>query len=199
MRLFKTISAAVLLFAFGCAQQETQNQDMQPEPQMEQEANQQMASSSPTDYSKAVAVIHPTEGNEASGTVTFTATNDGVQVQAEIEGIEEGNHGFHIHQYGDCTAPDGTSAGGHYNPEDTEHAGPDADPRHVGDMGNIEANAEGLASKDYVDSKITLNGPNSIIGHGVIIHAGEDDLESQPTGDAGARLGCGVIGIGNTE
>lgn len=200
MTLFKNISLGlwILLFAVGCAQQDTPEQDPQSEPQMQQEAEQTMSTAA-TDYSKAVAVIHPTEGNEASGTVTFTATNDGVQVQAEIEGIEEGNHGFHIHQYGDCTAPDGTSAGGHYNPEGTEHAGPDADTRHVGDMGNIEANAEGVATKDYVDSKITLNGPNSIIGHGVIIHAGEDDLESQPTGAAGPRLGCGVIGITNTE
>lgn len=155
--------------------------------------------SNTTNYSKAVAVIHPTEGNKASGTVTFTESGDGVQVEAEIEGVDEGNHGFHIHQYGDCTAPDGTSAGGHYNPEDNQHAGPDAENRHVGDMGNIEAGADGMATKSYVDSVITLNGPNSIIGHAVIVHAGEDDLKSQPTGDAGSRLGCGVIGIGNTE
>lgn len=196
MTLFKNISMGlwVLLFAFGCAQQETQEQGTQSEPQMQQEAEETMSSS--PEHSKAVAVIHPTEGNDASGTVTFTTTDDGVQVQAEIEGLEEGNHGFHIHQYGDCSASDGTSAGGHFNPADNDHAGPTDSPRHMGDMGNIEADADGNATIDYVDSTIDMD---QIIGRGLIVHGGEDDLESQPTGDAGPRMGCGVIGIGNTE
>lgn len=152
-----------------------------------------------TDYSEAIAVIHPTEGNDISGTVTFNAEEDEVRVQAEIEGLESGNHGFHIHEFGDCSAPDASTAGGHFNPDDNPHAGPEAEERHVGDMGNIEGNEDGTATRSYVDSVLTLNGPESIIGHAVVIHEGEDDLESQPTGDAGARLGCGVIGIGNAE
>ena len=186
MKLLKycLLNTFLVLFAVSCAQQQSQDQQTDMEPA--------------TDYSNAVAVVHPTEGSEVTGTVTFTETENGVRVQAEIEGLAEGKHGFHIHQYGDCTAPDGTSAGGHYNPADNPHAGPDAESRHVGDMGNIEADAEGNATIDYVDSTINLNGPNSVIGRGVVLH-GEDDLESQPSGAAGPRMACGVIGIANTE
>ncbi|HLR31216.1 MAG TPA: superoxide dismutase family protein, partial [Fodinibius sp.] len=130
-----------------------------------------------------------------SGTVTFTAAGDSVQVQAEISGLSEGNHGFHIHQYGDCTAPDGSSAGGHFNPDNNDHAGPTDSPRHMGDMGNIEADAEGNATLNYGDSTISID---QILGRAVVVHGGEDDLESQPSGDAGPRIGCGVIGVANT-
>lgn len=152
-----------------------------------------------TDYTEAVAVIHPTEGNEISGTVTFSEADEGVRVHAEIEGLEDGNNGFHIHEFGDCSAPDASSAGGHFNPEDEPHGGPDDEERHVGDMGNIEGSEDEISTRSYEDEVLNLNGPNSIIGHAVVIHAEEDDLESQPTGDAGDRLGCGVIGIGNAE
>lgn len=185
------IGLFLMTFAVSCAQQGAEQQQTQ-------EAVTDTVKVT-TDYTKAVAVVHPTEENSASGTVTFSQTNDGVRVEAEIEGLEQGKHGFHIHQYGDCTAGDGTSAGGHYNPEGNEHAGPDAESRHVGDMGNIEANEDGIATKNYVDSTIELNGSNSIIGRGIVIHGGEDDLESQPTGAAGPRMGCGVIGIANTS
>ncbi|SMO66568.1 superoxide dismutase family protein [Fodinibius sediminis] len=192
MTLFKNISVvlSMMLFAMGCAQQESQEENMQSGPQVEQEVEETMSNA--PEFSKTVAVIHPTEGNEASGTVTFTKTADGVQVQAEVTGLAEGKHGFHIHQYGDCTAADGTSAGGHFNPASNDHAGPTAESRHMGDMGNIEADADGNATIDYVDSTIDIN---QIIGRGIIIHGGEDDLESQPTGAAGPRMGCGVIGI----
>lgn len=147
----------------------------------------------------AVAVVNPTEGNDTEGYVKFAQTDEGVRVMGMFNGLEPGMHGFHIHQYGDCTADDGTSAGGHYNPTDNPHAGPKADKRHMGDMGNIEANENGVAEVSYVDPMITLNGPNSIIGHGVILHAGKDDLESQPSGAAGPRVGCGVIGYPNPD
>lgn len=188
MTLFKKISVSLLLvfFAVGCAQQKSQNQEMQQEKPT-------------TNYNKAVAVVHPTDGNEVSGTVSFEKTDEGVRVSGELSGLSQGKHGFHIHQYGDCTASDGTSAGGHYNPTDSEHAAPTAQNRHMGDMGNIEVNEDGVASIDYVDSKIVLNGADSIIGRGVIVHGGEDDLTSQPSGAAGPRIGCGVIGIANTE
>lgn len=187
MQSFKKylLSFVLVFFAIGCTQQE-----------MEQE---KMTTGPATDFSKGVAVVHPTEDGDATGYVTFTKVDDGVRVQGEFSGLEEGKHGFHIHQYGDCRAADGTSAGGHYNPADNPHAGPDAESRHVGDMGNLEADADGNATIDYVDSTITLNGPESIMGRGVIIHGGEDDLESQPTGAAGPRMGCGVIGVANAD
>lgn len=139
-----------------------------------------------------IATVHPTEGNTASGVVRFDAVEGGVQVSGEITGISPGLHGFHIHQYGDCSAANGTSAGGHFNPADVDHAGPDAEVSHMGDLGNIEANAEGVAAFDALYPAVDMA---MITGRGLIVHAGEDDLVSQPTGAAGSRLGCGVIGV----
>lgn len=147
------------------------------------------------DFSEAAAVLYPTEGSKVKGTVTFTKTNDGIMVKAEIDGLTPGKHGFHIHEFGDCSAADGSSAGGHFNPENQEHAGPDAGMRHTGDMGNIEADQNGKAVLEYVDKEMSFTGPSSIIGRGIIVHEKEDDLKTQPTGNAGGRLACGVIGI----
>lgn len=144
---------------------------------------------------KAVCVLHPTGGNDVTGTVTFSQSGAGVVVVAEVEGLTPGKHGFHIHQYGDCSSLDATSAGGHFNPDEKQHGAPAAEMRHVGDLGNLEADQNGRATYEQVDSSISLNGDHSIIGRAIIVHAGEDDLTSQPTGNAGARVACGVIGI----
>ena len=143
---------------------------------------------------KAVAVLHPTQGNHVNGTVSFSRTKNGVNIEADIMGLSAGKHGFHIHEFGDCTAPDGTSAGGHFNPENQPHAGPDQAERHVGDLGNIEADNNGNAHYERTDTQLKFDGRDSIIGRGVIVHAGEDDLVSQPSGNAGPRVACGVIG-----
>ena len=147
------------------------------------------------EINKAVAVLHPTQGNNVTGTVYFNRTEKGIKVTADVMGLSPGKHGFHIHQFGDCTAPDGTSAGGHFNPENQPHAGPDQAKRHVGDLGNIVADSSGNAHYARTDSHLKFEGRDSIIGRAVIVHAGEDDLVSQPTGNAGARVACGVIGI----
>jgi superoxide dismutase, Cu-Zn family len=144
---------------------------------------------------KAVCVLHPTEGNNVSGLVTFMQTGDGVMIVADVEGLTQGKHGFHIHQYGDCSAPDGTSTGGHFNPTNKMHGSPEAEERHVGDLGNLIADDNGKAHYERLDKVISLNGKNSIIGRGIIVHAGEDDFVTQPTGNAGARVADGVIGI----
>lgn len=146
-------------------------------------------------FSQAVAVLSPTEGSDARGVVTFTKSDAGISVVADIVGLEPGSHGFHIHEYGDCSASDGTSAGGHFNPEGTEHAGPTDAQRHVGDLGNITADDAGTVHYEFTDTHVAFEGHNSIIGRGVIVHAGEDDLTSQPTGAAGGRVACGVVGI----
>lgn len=187
-------SVVLALTIVGCeAQQEgTANEESQ------MGATAQQASPL-ADVNSAVAAIQSAAGEDVSGTVLFTETGDGIQIQADIEGLSEGPHGFHIHQYGDCTADDLTSAGGHYNPLDMPHGAPDDQKRHVGDLGNIEAGAGGNATYSRVDSVITFDGETSIIGHAVVIHGGEDDLQSQPSGDAGPRVGCGVIGIANPE
>jgi Cu-Zn family superoxide dismutase len=144
---------------------------------------------------KAIAVLHPTAGNKVGGIVTFTEVADGVQVHAEITGLAPGNHGFHVHEFGDCSAPDASSAGAHFNPTNKPHAGPDATERHVGDMGNVEAGASGKATLEYVDHQISLtNDEQSAIGRSVIVHVKADDLKSQPAGNSGARVACGVIG-----
>jgi superoxide dismutase, Cu-Zn family len=144
---------------------------------------------------KAIAVLHPTAGNKVSGTVAFTEVADGVQVHAELTGLTPGNHGFHVHEFGDCSAADLSSAGAHFNPTNKPHAAPDATERHVGDMGNVEADASGKAKLEYVDHQISLtNDQQSVIGRSVVVHAKADDLKSQPAGDSGARIACGVIG-----
>src|SRR5207247_7982782 len=150
---------------------------------------------------KAIAVLHPIGGgSKVSGTVTFTEAADGVQIHAEITGLTPGNHGFHVHEFGDCSAPDASSAGAHFNPTNTPHAGPDAAARHEGDMGNVEADASGNAKLDYVDHQISLaNDAKSAIGRSVVVHAKPDDLKTQPSGDAGGRIACGVIGWAKTQ
>lgn len=147
-----------------------------------------------------IAVLTPTEGNDVSGTVTFAEDGGKVKVTAHIEGLEPGSkHGFHIHEFGDISAADGTAAGGHYNPEKHDHALPATEVRHAGDLGNVEANADGVA--DYtitVDNVSLMDGEDAIIGRGVIVHAKPDD-GGQPTGNAGARVAQGVIGVMNPK
>lgn len=144
------------------------------------------------DYT-ARAIINPTKNNRVQGVVTFTKVEDGVLIVADIENLEPGKHGFHIHEFGDCSAPDGSSAGGHFNPKNTKHGAPDAIERHAGDLGNLAADERGRAHYRRVDKVITLEGESTIIGRSVIIHANEDDFKTQPTGNAGGRVGCGVI------
>jgi len=144
---------------------------------------------------KAVCVIQPTKGHKAHGLIIFSKVENGIKVVANIHGLKSGKHGFHIHEYGDCSAVDGTSAGGHFNPENINHGGPMDNVRHVGDLGNIIADVYGNVEFEFIDSSLNFGGQHSIIGRAVIIHEGEDDLHTQPTGAAGPRAGCGVIGI----
>jgi Cu-Zn family superoxide dismutase len=141
----------------------------------------------------AVAVLSPTQGNDVRGTIYFTKVSGGVRIDGEVTGLKPGSHGFHIHEKGDCSAPDAASAGGHYNPTKMPHGSPSSAERHMGDFGNIEANSAGIARFSRIDRTATLEGENSVIGHGVIVHADPDDLKSQPAGNAGKRVACGVI------
>ncbi len=148
------------------------------------------------DIHAAVAVLHPTAGNQARGTVRFTDTDGGVRVVANIEGLTPNQkHGFHVHEFGDCTAADATSAGGHYDPASTgHHDKPDATHRHAGDMGNLQADGQGKAQLELTLAGISITGNNAILGRGVIVHANPDDF-GQPLGNAGGRIACGVIGV----
>jgi len=182
--LFITLILAYLSTNIGCMQEQVQSDNS-----VKVHSN----------ITNAIAVLHPTEGNDVSGTITFEKVEGGIKVAATVTGLTEGKHGFHIHEYGDCSAGDGKSAGGHFNPTAMQHSAPTDSMRHVGDIGNIVADVEGNATLEWIDSHMRFEGPNSIIGRGVIIHADEDDLTSQPTGAAGARVACGVIGITKAE
>lgn len=147
---------------------------------------------------KAVAVVYPTKGNTVEGTVTFTQEPQGVKISARLKGLTPGDHGFHIHEFGNCACDDAQCAGDHFNPTRNRHAGPRDANRHVGDLGNIHADENGNGTYEELDTAISLEGPHSIIGRAVIIHEKADDLHSQPSGDSGARVAAGVIGIAST-
>ncbi|CAL8364052.1 unnamed protein product [Lota lota] len=149
---------------------------------------------------KAVCVLKGT--GDVNGTVYFEQESDSapVKLSGQISGLTAGEHGFHVHAFGDNTNGC-VSAGPHFNPHGKDHAGPTDVDRHVGDLGNVTAGADNIAKIDITDKMLTLNGPLSIIGRTMVIHEKADDLgkggneESLKTGNAGARLACGVIGI----
>jgi Cu-Zn family superoxide dismutase len=144
----------------------------------------------------AVAVLVPTQGNDAvHGTVRFTKVTGGVRVVVDVTGLKPGEHGFHLHEFGDTTSADGMAAGGHFNPTKDTHGAPTAEHRHEGDLGNLKADATGHATLEYVDAKLSFEGAASVLGHSVVIHANPDDFTTQPTGNAGPRVAVGVIGL----
>lgn len=145
--------------------------------------------------SSAAAIIYPTPSNQVTGSVKFTQEKHGIHITATIHGLTPGKHGFHIHKYGDCGGQNGTCAGDHFNPTNAPHGSPSNTHVHAGDLGNVVADEHGTAIYDEINHHITLSGPHSIIGRSVIVHQDEDDLHSQPTGNSGNRIGCGVIGI----
>ena len=128
----------------------------------------------------AEARLEPTRGNATAGSATFQVQGDAMTLHVKVEGLKPGaEHGFHIHELGDCSAPDGTSAGGHFNPEDMPHGGPLVTARHVGDMGNLGADSTGSAYYQRTDRLLALNGPHSIIGRAVIVHAEADEQRAR--------------------
>lgn len=148
---------------------------------------------------EAQVVLEPTEGHEANGTLTLRAESDGVRITGELAGLKpDSEHGFHVHENGDCSAADATSAGGHFNPAGQAHGSMGADPHHAGDMPNQKANAQGVAEVDMLVHDISLAPGNAhdVIGRALIVHEQPDDYQSQPSGNAGARIACGVITAG---
>ena len=144
----------------------------------------------------ARANLAPTQGNTANGSVTFTQKGGKVLVDVEVMGLTPGQHGFHVHEKGDCSAADGTSAGGHFNPTKQPHGEPGSAAHHVGDLPMLQAGADGRAKLHIELDSIALQGEQSIIGRALIIHQNADDFKTQPTGNAGARVACGVIVTG---
>lgn len=141
----------------------------------------------------AEAKLAPTQGTTTTGTVVFRQKGHDLEVTAHVAGLTPGTHGFHIHEKGDCSAPDGMSAGGHFNPGGQPHGHPHKGPHHAGDMPMLETDAYGNARLVAVLPGLTLEGANGIVDKGVIVHAAPDDFKTQPTGNSGARMACGVI------
>jgi Cu-Zn family superoxide dismutase len=179
LRRWTTVALALLLstLVLGAAQNEKKDVPPKGSPQ------------------KAICVLTPTKGSMVAGKVTFTVTPEGVEIAGTVTGLTPGKHGFHVHEFGDMSSADGLATGGHFNPEKEKHGGPHAAERHVGDLGNITADDSGTATIKISDSQVRLYGKHSVLGRGLIVHAKEDDLKTQPTGDAGGRVAQGVIGV----
>lgn len=144
----------------------------------------------------AAAMLEPTDGNQTRGELRFAAVGDRIEVTGTISGLPgNSTHGFHVHETGDCSAPDATSAGGHFNPASTDHGRVGQGEHHAGDSDNITADADGNATvQGWLEGATVGDGAaTDIVGKAVIVHADEDDYATQPTGDAGDRLACGVI------
>lgn len=152
----------------------------------------------PDEPAKATAALKPTKGNKTYGEVTFEQVGNKVRVIAQVVGLKPNQeHGFHVHEAGDCSSGDGMSAKGHFNPQGKPHGHYGTMERHAGDMPNLKADAKGRAHLNVELDTITVTpGPNSVIGRGLIVHAQPDDYKSQPVGNAGARLACAVIQAG---
>ena len=140
------------------------------------------------------ATFESKSGSQLTGTATLTESADGVKVHVELDHVPPGEHGAHVHEKGDCSAPDGSSAGGHFNPASHPHALPDGTPRHLGDLGNVTISADGKGTIDTVAPGANLKegDANSFLGKAIIVHEKKDD-GGQPTGNAGGRIGCAVI------
>lgn len=196
-KIFLSLAVSALLF-ISCSEQNHNHENM--EHNHDGMSQNQMAEHNhkieESNIESAIAILYPTEGNEVNGQVIFSKMIDGrIKVNAEIYNLSPGKHGFHIHQYGDCSSPDGKSAGGHFFTDYNHHGSLNEMDTHVGDMGNLVADKDGVAKTSFITNKLSFSGKNSIIGRGVIVHEGEDDLKTQPTGAAGGRVACGVIGV----
>ena len=152
----------------------------------------------PADAPRATAGLQPTKGNQTSGTVTFMQAGSKVRVHVIVTGLKPGQeHGFHVHEAGDCSSGDGMSAKGHFNPHGKPHGHHGSAERHAGDLPSLRSGKDGRANIQVEMDIITVTpGPASIVGRGLIVHADPDDYKTQPTGNAGARIACGVIQAG---
>ncbi len=188
MKRYASVLAVTALSALAtaCA-------DMSGAPQVAAAKPAAALASGPT----AVATLQATTGNTASGTAWFTQLPDGVQVRVKVAGLKPNQeHGFHAHEKGDCSSGDGMSTGGHFNPTGKPH-GPQHADHHAGDMPGLKADANGYAEATFKLTGVTIgSGATDLVGKGLIVHANPDDYKTQPTGNAGARIACGVIKAG---
>lgn len=194
-RLMVAAPAALLFFVAACQQNNPQPAAQPEQQQAAVESHEHEAGEMMEGFAIALA---PTQGSSTTGTVMLMSMGDGVHFSGVISGLAPGAHAVHVHEKGDCSAPDAASAGGHFNPTSANHGAPDAIPHHAGDLGNVVAGADGRAEINNHANGVSLQpGANSINGRAVIVHAAADDFKTQPTGNAGGRVACGVIQAAN--
>jgi superoxide dismutase, Cu-Zn family len=143
----------------------------------------------------AVAEVKPTQGNTLAGKVEFRQSGSEVRVKVDLVGMAPNSeHGFHVHERGDCSAPDGMSAGGHFNPEGVAHGTFSRPPHHAGDLPNLKADDKGEVHTTFEVTYLSVgSGGTDVVGRSVVVHRDPDDYKSQPAGNSGPRLACGVI------
>ncbi len=193
------IGAFLILLVTSCACSDSRK------PEVDKKKDQEIAVAGPVTITpkrlviqSAVAYLNPVGDSQVQGKVTFEKKLEGIQIIADVDGLNPGKHGFHIHEHGDCGEEGASAAGAHFDPMYAKHSGPDDSARHVGDLGNLVADEHGHAHYERVDHIISLEGEHSIIGRSVIVHADPDDYTTQPAGASGARISCGIIEVVST-
>jgi Cu-Zn family superoxide dismutase len=189
------LAIAGTLLLVACSREQPAGAPRQPEPTTAAPAEK----TTPAEpAAEGAAQIAPTQGNTVTGSVALSTSSEGVHITGSIQGLKpNAEFGFHVHEKGDCSAPDGSSAGGHFNPTQAEHGNPSSGTHHhAGDMLNIKSNGEGVAQVDTTAAGTTLHGnpATDIMGKAIVVHEGPDDYTTQPSGNSGKRVACGVIG-----
>lgn len=190
MHRLSIIISAVLLAA--CGRNDDQPADARTMPAQPAPAPEEIAPQG------ASVQLAPTQGNAVTGSLALAESPQGVRITGAIQGLKpDSEHGFHIHEKGDCSAPDASSAGGHFNPTQDPHGNPESEAHHAGDMINIRADSEGVAQVDATTEGTTMQGgqPTDVLGKAIVVHQKPDDYTSQPAGDSGDRIACGVIAV----
>lgn len=189
---------AAALIVLGACSQSTPQQPVAQQPAPAATAQEHKDSAAHDDAGEEMMgyaiSLSPTKGSKTTGTVMLMNMGDGVHFSGVIGGLTPGPHAIHIHEKGDCSAPDAASAGAHFNPASANHGAPDKTPHHAGDLGNIIAGNDGRAEINVHASGLSMSGgANAVQGRAFIIHAGPDDFKTQPSGNSGERVACAVI------
>ena len=193
MRATVTLAIGVTVILAACSREQPEGAPRVPDPAAPTVAEK----TTPTEPAhEAVAQIAPTQGNTVTGSLALSPSAEGVHITGAIQGLKPAaEFGFHVHEKGDCSAPDASSAGGHFNPAQAQHGNPTGGAHHAGDMVNIRSNAEGVAQVDTTAAGTSLHGdPNTdLMGKAIVVHESPDDYTTQPSGNSGKRIACGVI------
>jgi Cu-Zn family superoxide dismutase len=199
--MYRVLAVCMALALVACGRSEnepegTADTRVQPDSPMPEPADDLAAPGQAPEG--AAAQVAPTQGNTASGSISVTAEDDGVRLTGVIQGLKpDSEFGFHVHEKGDCSAPDASSAGAHFNPTNVAHGNPEGETHHAGDMVNIKSDAQGVAQVDSRATGTTLHSgqPTDVLGKAIVVHEKPDDYKTQPSGNSGARIACGVITV----